>query len=330
MSAQRTASDVIFREIDDLVVCPVQLKLEGINIAGSIKLKTATQIVDDLEESGRLTGGMRIIESSSGNLGVALALICAERGYGFTCVTDPNASPAAVAKMRALGADVITVREQDPTGNYLGTRIKLIENMCRADPRLLWSNQYANASNWRAHYRTTAPEILAAFPRVDYLVVGAGTTGTLMGCARYFREHSPRTVVVGVDATGSVTFGGRPAKRRIPGLGTSHRPPIADGSLIDELIMVDEVDAVRMCRRMARHGLPIGGSTGSVLHAVTVLSVRFAENSVVVAISADMAEKYLDTIYSDSWIEEAFPGAWAEPEEAARGAVPMISSAAGQ
>ncbi|HWS33349.1 MAG TPA: 2,3-diaminopropionate biosynthesis protein SbnA [Actinoplanes sp.] len=298
-----------FVDVNDIAPCPVRLKLEGINIAGSIKLKTALQMITDLEDAGVLIPGKRIIESSSGNLGVAVALICAERGYSFTCVTDPNASSSAVSRMRAMGATVITVRQRDRTGNYLGTRIATIQEMCRSDPDVVWLNQYANPSNWRAHYRTTAPEILLASPRVDYLVIGAGTTGTLMGCARYFREYSPHTVIVGVDSHGSVTFGGAPRERFIPGIGASRRPEIADESLIDLLLFVDEADGIRMCRSMARKGLPVGGSTGSVLHGVRQLSYRLRPDSVVVAVSPDMADKYLDTVYSDEWVGDRFPEA---------------------
>ncbi|MEH0974703.1 2,3-diaminopropionate biosynthesis protein SbnA [Micromonospora sp. CPCC 205546] len=312
--AAATYSANIFAPVQGVAPCTVHLKLEGVNVAGSIKIKTAVQMLTDLEQAGSVDGSRRLIESSSGNLGVALALVCAERGYPFTCVTDPNASVSAVRKMQALGTEVIEVRERDQTGNYLGTRIALIQSMCREDPNLLWLNQYANASNWRAHYRMTAPEILAAFPHVDHLVIGAGTTGTLMGCARYFREHSPGTTIVGVDSVGSVTFGGTPGRRHIPGIGASRRPEITDSSLIDRLLMVDEADAIRMCRSLAQRGLPVGGSTGSVLHSLRHLGDVLTPESVVVAVSPDMGDKYLDTIYSDDWVGERFPHLLGPPD----------------
>lgn len=309
----------LFVLVDGIAPCSVRLKLEGLNAAGSIKLKTALQMILDHEEAGVANARTRFIESSSGNLGVALALLCAERGYDFTCVTDPNATIDAVNKMRALGAKVITVEERDSTGNYLGTRIDLVQRMCREDPGLMWLNQYASHSNWRAHYRMTGPEIRAVLPRVDYLVVGTGTTGTLMGLARYFREHSPGTVLVGVDSMGSVTFGGASGKRYIPGLGTSRRPPITDASLVDQVLLVDEADAIRMCRDLAQRGLPVGGSTGAVLQAVRYLADRFTEDSVVVAISPDMGDKYLDTIYCDEWVRAKFPAVFGTlPSLAAR------------
>jgi N-(2-amino-2-carboxyethyl)-L-glutamate synthase len=293
--------------LNGLVPCAVHVKLEGLNAAGSIKIKTGRQLLGDLRDAGRLRPGSRVIESSSGNLGIALGLLCAELGYSFTCVTDPNAPPSAVAKMKALGVEVLTVVDRDQNGSFLGTRIDLIRSMCAADPELVWVDQYGSASNWKAHYRTTGPEILAHLPQVDYLIIGAGTTGTLTGCARYFRERSPGTVVVGVDATGSVTFGGPSGVRHIPGLGTSRRPPIADDGAFDRLVLVDELDAVRMCHGLARTGLLVGGSTGSVLHATSTLASELTTDSVVVAVSPDMGDKYLDTIYSDRWLAEKFP-----------------------
>src|SRR5262249_48963698 len=133
------------------------------------------------------------------------------------------------------------------------------------EERYVWLNQYANADNWKAHYRTTAPAIARQFPRLDVLFVGAGTTGTLMGCARYFQERHRSVRVVAVDSVGSVTFGGSPARRMIPGLGTSVRPPLLDMSFVDDVMHVEEADTVRACHRLARRGFLFGGSTGTVV-----------------------------------------------------------------
>lgn len=297
----------MFVPIQGLAPCTVHLKLEGVNPAGSIKLKTALQITADLEAMGRLSKDTHLIESSSGNLGVAMSLVCASRGYRFTCVTDPNACDHAIKAMKSLGTRVIVVQERDSVGGFLGSRIDLIKRMCAEDGRYIWVNQYANISNWRAHYLMTAPEILDSFPGVDYLFIGAGTTGTAMGCARYFREQRPETVIVGVDAEGSVTFGGPPGPRYIPGIGTSRKPEIADTSLLDKLMHVDEASTIEMCRLLASYGLFVGGSTGSVLCAVRRMADQFDPDDTVVAISPDMADKYLDTIYNDGWVRQRFP-----------------------
>jgi N-(2-amino-2-carboxyethyl)-L-glutamate synthase len=285
----------------------VLLKVEGLNPAGSIKLKTALALITDAEERGLLKPRGRVVESSSGNLGIALSMVCAVRGYSFTCITDPKASPHSVAAMRALSAEVIVVTEPDANGGYLGTRIALIKEMLRADPELTWPNQYGNVANSRAHWERTATEILQAIPSVEYLFVGAGTTGTLMGCAGYFRKFSPLTRIIAVDSRGSVTFGQPAGPRYVPGLGTSRLPELCRTDNLDEIVLIEEADAVRMCRRVAgEFGLLVGGSTGSVLAAVDQLGDQIPDGATVVAISPDLGDHYLDSVYDDDWVAERF------------------------
>jgi cysteine synthase A len=300
-------NDQNFVQLRALGVRNLHLKLEGLNPAGSIKMKTALGMVAALEAQGRIGPDTRLIESSSGSLGVALSIVCAERGYNFTCVVDPNTSQHNIKTMKALGSKVHVVERRDANGGFLGTRIEYIQQLVQADPRYFWFNQYANPENPRAHSNSTARAIAAAFERVDYLFVGAGTTGTLMGCVQYFSEHQPSTRIVAVDTLGSVTFGYPAGKRYIPGLGTSRRPEIyrADGIHAHE--MVDEADTVAMCRYLARtNGLLAGGSTGTVLAAVHRWRTRLPADACVVAISPDMGERYLDTIYDDAWVSERF------------------------
>lgn len=296
----------LFIRLDDLAPAPVHLKLEGYNPAGSIKLKPALGMIAALEEEGRLRPGCEIIESSSGNLGVALAIVCAERGYRFTCVTDPVSSEANRSLIRAYGGRVIVVAERDENGGFLQTRLRLIRAMLAENQNLIWLNQYANPRNPGAHAETTAPEILASFPVPDWLFVGAGTTGTLVGCLQHFRVHSPRTRIVAVDAEGSVTFGGAPALRRIPGLGSSRRPEIAGLEDPHAVAIVPEADTLRMCHRYARGGLLLGGSTGTTLAGLARLADRIAPDATVVAISPDFGERYLRTIYDPEWIRMHF------------------------
>ncbi|MFC8346974.1 2,3-diaminopropionate biosynthesis protein SbnA [Streptomyces sp. NPDC057280] len=301
-------TDDLFLELDG--VLPDRhlfLKLEGMNPAGSVKLKSALGMVEDAERKGVLLPGGRMVESSSGSLGIALSVIAASRGYHFTCVTDPNISPQSLALIRSLGTEIVQVTRRDDNGGYLGTRIARIREMTEADPNLVWLNQYANPANAQAHARRTATSILKNIGHVDTLVIGAGTTGTLMGCTRHFRMFSPWTKIVAVDTAGSVTFGGPPGPRHIPGLGTSRRPELCRPEQVDEVVLVDERDAVRMCRRMAReHGLPLGGSTGSVLAALESIGDRIPAGSRVVALSPDMGDRYVKTIYDDMWVADTF------------------------
>src|ERR687893_1741256 len=207
------------------------LKCEGFNFAGSIKLKAATEMVEAAERDGVLKPGSVLVESSSGNLGVALSIIAASKGYRFLCVTDPRCNLATRRLMEALGSQVHIITEPHPETGFLGARIDYVESLCLSDDRYVWLNQYTNPENWKAHYRITAPEIARLFPNLDVLFIGAGTTGTLMGCARYFKQRRPSVLIVAIDPVGSVSFGASPARRMIPGLGMNMRPPPLDPSL---------------------------------------------------------------------------------------------------
>jgi len=312
VTVYRSASDLVldnvFLEMSSLVDgINLILKIECFNPAGSIKLKTAVSLLDDAERRGLLKPGGDVIESSSGNLGIALSSICAVRGHHFTCVTDPNTSPQSIALMKVFGASVVEVTEKDAKGGYLQTRIDYIHKRIVADPGLFWPNQYANSANPAAHYERTAGAIAKEVRDLGYLFVGTGTAGTLMGCARYFRAHSPRTKIIAVDTEGSVTFGFPPRRRHIPGLGTSRKPEILEPELADDVVVVSEGDAIRMCRLVAmKYGIAVGGSTGSVLAAVVRSSPGIPLGASVVAISPDSGDRYLDTIYDDIWVEKRF------------------------
>ena len=291
------------------------LKCEGFNFAGSIKLKPATEMVEAAERDGELSPESILVESSSGNLGVALSIIAASKGYRFLCVTDSRCNTATRRLMEALGAKVHTITAPSEKGGFLGARIDFIRALCAADNRYVWLNQYANPNNWRAHYNTTAPAIVRQFPRLDVLFVGAGTTGTLMGCARYLRDWHPHVRLVAVDAVGSVTFGGPPGHRMIPGLGTSVRPSLLDESFLDEVVLVEEPDAIRACHRLARHGFLFGGSTGTVISgALRWLAKRDGHDLTAVAIAPDFGERYLDTIYCPTWVDQHFPDDMLSPD----------------
>jgi N-(2-amino-2-carboxyethyl)-L-glutamate synthase len=285
------------------------LKCEGFNFAGSIKLKAATEMIEAAERDGRLNPGSILVESSSGNLGVALSMIAASKGYRFLCVTDSRCNRSTKRMMEALGAKVhmIPLTAADAPGGMLGARIAYVKKLCASDPRYVWLNQYSNESNWQAHYNRTGPAIVRQFPHLDVLFVGAGTTGTLMGCARYMRDWHRPVRIVAVDTVGSVTFGGPSSRRMIPGLGTSVRPPLLDESYVDEVVMVEEPETIRTCHRLASRGFMFGGSTGTVVSGATEwLAANDAEDLTAVAIAPDLGERYLETVYQPEWVEEFY------------------------
>ena len=283
------------------------LKCEGFNFAGSVKLKAAVEMVEAAEREGWLRPGSFLVESSSGNLGVALSMIAASRGYRFLCVTDSRCNLATRLLMEALGARVHIITEPDPVGGLLGARVKFINELCTDDDRYVWLNQYTNANAWKAHYRTTAPAIARQFPDLDVLFVGAGTTGTLMGCARWFKQQRPSVRIVAVDPVGSVSFGTPAARRMIPGLGMNMRPPLLDPCFVDEVLHVEEADTIRACHRLARHGFLFGGSTGTVASgAMSWLAARDGDDLTAVAIAPDLGERYLDTVYQTNWVADLY------------------------
>jgi cysteine synthase A len=314
--------DELFVDLRPIFGHSLFLKCEGFNFAGSIKLKAATEMVERAERDGLLTPDSVLVESSSGNLGVALSMIAASKGYRFLCVTDSRCNLSTRRLMEALGSEVHVLTEPIEPGGLLGARLQYVQALCDSDPRYIWLNQYTNPGNWQAHYRRTAPAIAHAFPRLDVLFVGAGTTGTLMGCARWFREWHRPVRVIAVDAVGSVTFGTPPGRRMIPGLGTSVRPAMLDESFVDEVVWVEEADTVRACHRLARRGFLFGGSTGTVVSgAMGWLARHDGQELTAVAIAPDLGERYLDTIYQSTWVEdlygpEALPATQAERRRA--------------
>ncbi|MFF3782281.1 2,3-diaminopropionate biosynthesis protein SbnA [Streptomyces sp. NPDC001933] len=283
------------------------LKCEGFNFAGSIKLKAATAMVEAAERDGILTPESILVESSSGNLGVALSVIAASKGYRFLCVTDSRGNLSNRMMMEALGSKVHVLAEPRADSGFLGARLDYLRALCASDDRYVWLSQYTNPSNWKAHYRTTAPEVARQFPRLDVLFVGAGTTGTLMGCARFFRGWHRPVRIIAVDSVGSVSFGGSPGPRMIPGLGMSMRPPLLDESYVDEVILVEEADTIRACHRLASRGFLFGGSTGTVISGATDwLARNDASELTAVAIAPDLGERYLDTIYQTNWLQDLY------------------------
>ncbi|MER7700388.1 MULTISPECIES: 2,3-diaminopropionate biosynthesis protein SbnA [unclassified Streptomyces] len=288
---------------------PLVLKCEGFNFAGSIKMQPAAWMVEAAQHNGTLGPDSTLIESSSGNLGVALSVIAASKALKFVCVTDINCNPATVALMRALGTEVVVLDEPDASGGFLAARRSYVRQRCAEDPGYLWLNQYENPANWMSHYETTAALIAKDFPDLDTLFVGAGTGGTLMGCARYFRVHRPHVRIIAVDSVGSVSFAGTPGPRHIPGLGAGAPMPLIDPSLteglIDEVMRVHEIDTIHTCRQLAARGILLGGSSGTVVSAASQWLAQYPAGSAV-AIAPDLGERYINTIYNDAWVSDHY------------------------
>lgn len=309
-NSEDIASTIIFKKFSEYFgIEDSFIKYEGLNMAGSIKLKTAKYLLDGLEKEYNISPDKNIIiESSSGNLGIALSILCRIKKYQFICITDPNTLPIAEKYMELYGAKIIKVTEKDESGGYLAKRISLIHSLLKNNSNMIWTNQYASKYNVLAHYSTTAKEIFERFPNLDYLFIGAGTTGTLVGCAKFFKEYSPKTKIIAVDTKGSITFGFPSSPRYIPGIGTSRIPEIASTDNIHDIILVSEEETVINSNQLLReYGLFLGGSSATILHAAKqyIKGLR-NKNISLVALSPDFGEKYIDTIYNPKWVEEKF------------------------
>lgn len=302
----------VFVDLSALTNRPFYLKIEGLNLAGTIKLKAARSMVDAAERRGALHPGVTLVESSSGGLGVALSMIAASRGYRFICVTDIRCSLTNRQLMEALGATVEVVTVPHPERGLLGTRLARLAELA-ARPNHLWLNQYENPANAGAHFAWTGPQILAEFPNVETLFIGVGTSGTAMGTARYIRRHRPGATIVGIDAVGSVTFGGPAGPRHIPGLGSGVRHAQFKRELLDDTMNIEEVAAVHTCRVLAGRGFLFGGSTGTVVAGALEWLAAHDGTGPAVAIAPDLGERYLDTIYSDAWAHGVFGPAALDP-----------------
>lgn len=284
-------------------------KLEALNPGGSIKDRPALEIFREGLRSGLIRPGSVIVESSSGNMGIALAQACRYYGLRFICVVDPKASPQNLRVLRAYGAEIDLVPEPDPeTGEFLKARLDRVRQILGERPDAVWPNQYESLLNPGSHFRTTMHEVAAALDgRVDVLFVGTSTCGTIRGCAEYVRDHGLKTRVVAVDALGSRIFSDVEAKRRLPGLGAGIHPPLLDRGLVDEVVHVTDLDCVAFCRRLVvREAILAGGSSGGVLAAVDQLRARIPAGARCVALLPDRGERYLETVFSDDWVRENF------------------------
>lgn len=283
-------------------------KLEALNPGGSIKDRTAASILKHGFETKKIGPDTVVIESSSGNMGIGLAQACAFYGLRFICVIDPKTTPQNISILRAYRAEIDLVSTPDPiTGEFLQARIDRVQALCDTVPNSFWPDQYSNLYNPHAH-RQTAGEIVTALDGdVGFIFCAASTCGTMRGCAEYLRTHGLKTKIIAVDAVGSAIFGGERTKRLIPGHGAAIVPPLFRHELADDFVQVTDLDCVVGCRRLVmQEAILAGGSSGGVFSALEYYRRYIPKDATCVLIFPDRGERYLDTIYSDSWVQEHF------------------------
>ncbi|MCX5345162.1 2,3-diaminopropionate biosynthesis protein SbnA [Streptomyces atratus] len=281
-------------------------KMESENRTGSAKDRAAIWILREAVRRGEITRTTTVVESSSGNFALALASFLNELDVPFVPVLDPNVNAATERTLRRLCARVEKVTETDGTGGYLLSRLARVAELRTELSDVYWPNQYSNPDGARGHYELTARELLDDVGRIDYLFVGVGTGATINGLSRRLGEEHPEAAVVAVDVEGSAIFGAPPARRRIPGIGSSIRPPLIDDAWIRKVVVLSELDEVAGCRSLLRdHGIYAGGSTGCVYAAITRhFDGHTGPEPVVAFLCADSGEPYADTVYANDWVAE--------------------------
>jgi cystathionine beta-synthase len=296
--------------------CPLYAKLEYFNPGGSVKDRIAVRIIEEAENSGKLRPGGTVVESTSGNTGVGLAIVCAKKGYKSVFVMPDKMSQEKIQLLRAFGAKVVitptAVSPEDPRSYY-----NVAKRIVADTPNAILANQYHNPENPQSHYLTTGPEIWEQTQgQVTDVVMGMGTGGTITGAGRYLKEQNTEIRLIGVDPQGSLLLETWQNQGRIPenaqaitykveGIGEDFIPSTLDLSIIDEVIQVSDKESFLWTRRLVKEeGIFSGGSSGTALAA----AVRYAQNltpdRLVVVVLPDSGTRYLSKIFDDEWMRE--------------------------
>ncbi len=294
-------------------------KLEGAN-PGGIKDRPGLHMIREARRRGELRPGAPVVESSSGTLGLGLALAGLHYGHPVTVVSDPGMEPAMMRLLTSLGARVDTVELPHPTGGWQEARRIRVAELLAATPGSYCPDQYSNPDNVAA-YAPLAAELTAQLGRIDTLVVAVGTGGHSAGIAKRLREHSPGLRVVGVDSVGSAIFGQPAGPRLMRGLGSSIHPANVDYGAFAEVHWVAPGEAVWACRQLARTHYASGGwSVGAVALVAGWVARTSAPGTRIAAVFPDGPHRYLETVYNDNWCaEQGILGAGppSEPDEIA-------------
>jgi cystathionine beta-synthase len=292
-------------KIGEGLKCDLIAKLETTNPGGSSKDRPALTMVTAAEQDGLLGPGSTIIEPTSGNTGVGLAIVAAQRGYKCIFVMSDKMAPEKIDLLRAYGAEVVVcptaVAPEHPDSYY-----STAERLTKETPNSFRPDQYSNPHNPRAHYETTGPEIYAQTKgRVTHFVAGAGTGGTISGVGRYLKEQNPHIRIIAADPAGSVFSGGAGRPYLTEGVGEDFWPANYDPSLVDEVIAVSDADAFAMARSVTqREGILIGGSGGTAVAAALKVGESLPEEAVVVVLIPDSGRGYLSKIFNDTWMSD--------------------------
>ena len=285
----------------------VLVKLEHLNPGGSVKDRMALAIIEDAEKRGILKSGGTIVEATSGNTGIGLALVAAVKGYKVKLAIPDKISKERLDLLKAFGADVTLTSAEVPPDSP-NSHINVAKRMAERTPNSFLSNQYYNAMNPEAHYTTTAREIWGQTDgRIDVFVAGVGTGGTITGVSKYLKERKPNIRIIGVEPEGSTISGGEPKPFELEGIGYHFVPGVLSLNLLDEMVKVSDRDAFLMARRLAKEeGILAGGSSGAAVFAALNAAMELKQGEVVLALLPDTGRNYLSKMFSDGWMREKF------------------------
>ncbi|MFE9688776.1 cystathionine beta-synthase [Micromonospora sp. NPDC005806] len=295
---------VRLRNVTEGIQATVLAKVEYVNPGGSVKDRIALRMVEDAERAGILKPGGTIVEPTSGNTGVGLALVAQLKGYKCVFVCPDKVSQDKQDVLRAYGAEVVVcptaVAPEDPRSYY-----NVSDRLAREIPGAWKPNQYSNPANPRSHYETTGPEIWQQTEgRITHFVAGVGTGGTISGIGRYLKEASEgRVKVVGADPEGSVYSGGTGRPYLVEGVGEDFWPETYDRTVADEIVEVSDKESFEMTRRLAREeGLLVGGSCGMAVVGALEVARKAGPDDVIVVLLPDSGRGYLSKIFNDKWM----------------------------
>jgi cystathionine beta-synthase len=285
---------------------PVVAKLEMMNPGGSVKDRIGIRMIEAAEREGLLKPGGTIVEPTSGNTGVGLAMAAAVRGYDCVFVMPDKVAPEKVALLRAYGAEVVTtptaVDRESPESYY-----SVAERLTREIPNAFQPNQYFNQANPISHYETTGPEVWEQTEgKISHFVAGVGTGGTITGVARYLKERSPGVKVIGADPEVTIYTTEQIHTYKVEGVGEDFWPGTFDPNVIDEWVQVTDRESFIAARRMTREeGILVGGSGGLAVHAALEVARRIDDpNALIVVLLPDSGRGYLSKLYNDDWMRE--------------------------
>ena len=271
----------------------VYVKVEFFNPGGSVKDRIAWGMIQDAEQSGALRPGGTIIEPTSGNTGIGLAMIAAARGYRLIVVMPDSLSVERRMLMAAYGAEFVLT----PGAKGMNGAIEEAKRLLGENPDFYMPQQFENPANPEAHRKSTALELLEQFPGLDAFVAGIGTGGTITGVGEILKARLPEVKIIGVEpASSPVISGGKPGPHKIQGIGAGFVPAIFNKTILDQLIQVSNEDAIETARRMAREeGVLVGISSGAAVYAALQVAETLGEGKNVVVIAPDTGERYLST-----------------------------------